>query len=66
MAPVKFIKSSQCLRLGIIGPGEILGLEDLIKHRPRSFQAKSIAADTLIYYITKKKIDDIINLNEDK
>lgn len=63
--PVKYTKNSKIIKLGIIDSGEILGLEDFIKHRSRSFQAQSIAADTLIYYVSRKKIDEIIYLNED-
>ncbi|KAL4475058.1 hypothetical protein ABPG74_001754 [Tetrahymena malaccensis] len=65
LTPVKYLRSANYMKLGIIGAGEILGLEDYIKHKTRSFQAQSIAADTAIYYVSKKKIDDVIDLNED-
>ncbi|EAR86575.2 cyclic nucleotide-binding domain protein (macronuclear) [Tetrahymena thermophila SB210] len=65
LSPVKYLRNVSYMKLGIIGAGEILGLEDYIKHKTRSFQAQSIAADTAIYYVSKKKIDDVIDLNED-
>ncbi|KAL4512131.1 hypothetical protein ABPG72_005133 [Tetrahymena utriculariae] len=65
LSPVKYLRNASYMKLGIIAAGEILGLEDYIKHKIRSFQAQSVAADTAIYYVSKKKIDDVIDLNED-
>lgn len=65
LAPVKYLGHAFSMKLGIIGVGEILGMEDFVRHKYRSFQAKSVAADTVIYYVSKKKLEEIIELNDD-
>jgi hypothetical protein len=54
------------MSIGIIGEGEIIGIEDVYNsNRVRSFKAVSKSNETIIYSISKKKLDDIIMLNDD-
>ncbi|KAL4475066.1 hypothetical protein ABPG74_001762 [Tetrahymena malaccensis] len=54
------------ISIGILGEGQILGIEDAYNNRKtRSFKAISKSNETIIYYINKKLLDDVILLNDD-
>ncbi|KAL4512123.1 hypothetical protein ABPG72_005125 [Tetrahymena utriculariae] len=54
------------ISIGILGEGQILGIEDAYNNRKtRSFKAVSKSNETIIYYINKKLLDDVILLNDD-
>lgn len=55
------------MRLDIINSGMAFGFEDFFEiDQKRSYSALSISSETILYGITRKVIDEVIEYQEDK